>query len=92
MNDQENQQFESLKQEVALYQKHDLEWRAGIEKRLNDHEDWMKGFDEEDKHLGDRIKILEEARKVQINLNEGVRKALEELGKKPQVNKPWWKF
>ena len=48
--------------------------------------------------LEDRVKILEEARKIQIQLNESIQKVLAELGKPPKVEmpkveeKPKWKF
>lgn len=68
MQDQE-QKIASISQEIGLFQLNQLAKNEELEKRLNTHEDWMKGFDIDLKNLEVRIKTLEDSRQRQIALN-----------------------
>ena len=72
-----------------------LHLKEAIEELENKLKDHLKFVDDVASLLS-RVNALDGARKIQIQLNEGIRKALVELGKVPKIEikeeKPKWRF
>ena len=80
---------------VSHVQMFEIVAREAIEELENKLKDHLKFVDDVASLLS-RVNALDGARKIQIQLNEGIRKALVELGKPPKIEikeeKPKWKF
>ena len=80
---------------VSHVQMFEIVAREAIEELENKLKDHLK-FVDDVAILLSRVNALDGARKIQIQLNEGIRKALVELGKVPKIEikeeKPKWRF